>query len=108
MNSPVQETSNGRSSPDAKGMNLPMTFDPIAYAGEVEEIGRAGGWTVRHLPPMESGPRPWLQRAAPDGGPATPRLYLSAGIHGDEISGPLALLEMIRQPGFFAALDVTM
>ena len=89
-------------------MNLPTTFDPIGYAGEVEEIARAQGWTVRHLPPMESGPRPWLQCAAPGGGRATARLYLSAGIHGDEISGPLALLEIIRQPGFFAALDVTM
>ena len=39
---------------------------------------------------------------------APPRLYLSAGIHGDEISGPLALLEMIRHPGFFAAFEVTM
>ena len=107
-NSPVQETSIGRSASDVHGMNLPTTFDPIAYTGEVEEIARAGGWTVRHLPPMESGPRPWLQRAAPEGDRQLPRLYLSAGIHGDEISGPLALLEMIRRPGFFAALDVTM
>jgi protein MpaA len=89
-------------------MNLPTTFDPIAYTGEVEEAARATGWTVRHLSPMESGPRPWFQRAAPNDDSAPPRLYLSAGIHGDEISGPLALLEMIRQPGFFATFDVTM
>jgi murein peptide amidase A len=57
---------------------------------------------------MEIGPRPWCQRAVPDGYGAPPRLYLSAGIHGDEVSGPLALLEMIRQPGFFAGFDVTM
>ena len=57
---------------------------------------------------MEVGPRPWFQRVAPDGDRASPRLYLSAGIHGDEIAGPLALLEMIRQPGFFAGFDVTM
>ena len=89
-------------------MNLPTTFDPITYAGEVEDTARAAGWTVRHLSPMESGPRPWFQRVAPDSGDTSPRLYLSAGIHGDEISGPLALLEMIRQPGFFADFDVTM
>ena len=89
-------------------MNLPKTFEPIAYTGEVENAALAAGWTVRHLSPMESGPRPWFQRAAPSGDSATPRLYLSAGIHGDEISGPLALLEMIRQPGFFAEFDVTM
>jgi predicted deacylase len=57
---------------------------------------------------MESGPRPWFQRAAPSGDSATPRLCLSAGIHGDEISGPLALVEMIRQPDSFDAFDVTM
>jgi murein peptide amidase A len=89
-------------------MNLPTTFDPIAYTGEVEKAAREAGWTVRYLSPMESGPRPWFQRAAPDGDSTPPRLYLSAGIHGDEISGPLALLEMIRQPAFFADFDVTM
>ena len=31
-----------------------------------------------------------------------PRVYLSAGIHGDEPAGPLALLELMRA-GFFAA-----
>src|SRR5580704_18139020 len=89
-------------------MNLPTTFDPIAYTREVENAAYAAGWTVRHLWPMEIGPRPWFQRVAPGGDRASPKLYLSAGIHGDEISGPLALLEMIRQPGFFAGFDVTM
>ena len=89
-------------------MNLPKTFEPIAYTGEAENAARAAGWTVLHLSPMESGPRPWFQRAAPSGDSSTPRLYLSAGIHGDEISGPLALLEMIRQPDSFDAFDVTM
>jgi hypothetical protein len=90
------------------GMTHPTTFDPIAYASEVENAARAAGWKVRYLSPMEIGPRPWFQRIAPDGNNASPWLYLSAGIHGDEISGPLALLEMIRQPGFFAAFNVTM
>src|ERR1700758_5244411 len=88
-------------------MSLPNTFDPIAYARDVEHAARAAGWTVRHLSPMEAGPRPWFQRIVPDDYSASPRLYLSAGIHGDEISGPLALLEMIRRPDFFAEFDVT-
>jgi protein MpaA len=94
--------------PRLAGMNLPTTFDPVAYIAEVENAARAAAWTVRYLSPMEIGPRPWFQRIASDGDSALPRLYLSAGIHGDEISGPLALLEMIRQPGFFAEFDVTM
>ena len=89
-------------------MNFPTTFDPMAYTDEVEEAARAAGWMVRHLSPMESGPRPWFQCAAPEGDSVPPRLYLSSGIHGDEISGPFALLEMIRQPGCFDAFDVTM
>jgi len=91
-----------------KWNEFPKTFEPIAYTGEAENAARAAGWTVLHLSPMESGPRPWFQRAAPSGDSSTPRLYLSAGIHGDEISGPLALLEMMRQPDSFDAFDVTM
>lgn len=79
-------------------------FDPAAYAREVEEAARADGWTVRHLSATASGPRPWFQRAARTG-PGAPGVYLSAGIHGDEISGPWALLEMLRRPDFFAAFD---
>lgn len=82
-------------------------FDPPAFARAVEEAARADGWAVRHLSPTASGPRPWFQRAARSG-PGAPALYLSAGIHGDEISGPFALLELLRRPDFFANVDVTM
>jgi protein MpaA len=88
-------------------MNLSTNFNPIAYAGEVEEAARTADWTVRHLSPTESGPRLWFARAARAKDSVPPRLYLSAGIHGDEISGPWALLEMIRHPGFFSGFDVT-
>jgi len=81
-------------------------FDPAAHARDVEAAARADGWTVRHLSPTASGPRPWFQRLAL-GGRGAPRIYFSAGIHGDEISGPLALLEMLRQPDFFAQFDTT-
>jgi murein peptide amidase A len=89
-------------------MNLSTNFDPIAYADELEKAARTAGWKVGYLSPMTSGPRPWLQRAMPDGEVVPPRLYLSAGIHGDEISGPLALLEMTRHSDFFAGFEVTM
>jgi hypothetical protein len=87
-------------------------FDPQSYVRDVEESARAGGWTIRHLSPTASSTRPWLQRVAParratSTGGGAPRVYLSAGIHGDEISGPLALLEMLRQPDFFTAFDAT-
>jgi len=82
------------------------TFDPPSFARDIEDAARAGGWTIRHLSPTTTSVRPWLLRSA-SAGPGAPRLYLSSGIHGDEISGPLALLEMLRQPDFFAAFDAT-
>jgi murein peptide amidase A len=82
-------------------------FDPPSFARDAEEAARADDWTLLHLSPTASGPRPWFQRAAKTG-PGAPALYLSAGIHGDEISGPLALLELLRRPDFFAGFDVTM
>ncbi len=82
-------------------------FDPRAFARDAEDAALADGWSVGHLTETASGPRPWFQRAAKTG-PGAPALYLSAGIHGDEISGPLALLELLRQPGFFTNVDVTM
>ena len=81
-------------------------FDPAAFARDIEEAGRVGGWTIRYLSPTTSSTRPWLQRTAPNG-PGAPSVYLSSGIHGDEVSGPFALQEMLRKPDFFASFDVT-
>jgi hypothetical protein len=81
-------------------------FDPAGLAREMEEAAQADAWTIRHLSPCASGPRPWLHRAARTG-PDAPRFYLSAGIHGDEFAGPLAVLEMLRQPDFFAGFHAT-
>jgi hypothetical protein len=82
-------------------------FDPRSFAHDAEDAARAGGWTILHLSPTLSGPRPWFQRTA-NAGPTAPALYLSAGIHGDEISGPLALLDLLRRPDFFAGFNVTL
>jgi len=82
-------------------------FDPRAFAHDAVAAAQADGWTIRHLSPTASGPRPWFQRAAKTN-PGAPALYFSAGIHGDEISGPLALLELLRRPGFFDEFSVTL
>src|ERR1700677_2823739 len=84
-------------------------FDPPGFVREIEEEARAGGWAIHHLSPADGVARPWFQRAARTGSPATaPKIYLSSGIHGDEISGPLALLRLLRQPDYFSGFDVTM
>jgi hypothetical protein len=41
-------------------------------------------------------------------GSAAPNLYISAGIHGDETSGPMAILKMLRDREFFADFNVTL
>jgi hypothetical protein len=83
-----------------------MAFDPAAYARDIEAEARRGGWALHHLAPIDGFARPWLERAAL-AGPGAPALYLSAGIHGDEIAGPLAVLEMLRRPGFFDRCAMT-
>lgn len=88
-------------------MNVSASFDPPAFARQIEDAALDGDWTIHHLSPTEAGTRPWLHRSARTG-PGAPSVYLSAGIHGDEISGPFALLEMLRRPDFFRAFDVTM
>ena len=42
------------------------------------------------------------------GAPGARRIYISAGIHGDEPAGPLALLEMIRANDWPAGLEFWM
>jgi hypothetical protein len=82
-------------------------FDPVAYVRDIEALAKEGGWTVRHLSPVHHFTRPWLQRAAHTSTAPAPAVYLSAGIHGDEIAGPIAVLEMLRRPGFFDDFDTT-
>ena len=74
------------------------------YHGERVDVGEilrdllpaatAAEWRMETREAAPGRPLTFLHRPAPDG----PRrhLYLSAGIHGDEPAGPLALLELIR------------
>ena len=81
-------------------------FKPEAYVARLEEVAKGNGWTIKYLTRCAAGTRPWLQRASVLG-PVAPSLYLSSGIHGDEISGPLALLRMLRDRSFFSDFNVT-
>ena len=88
-------------------MSPHINFDPTAYVRDVEDAAQNRRLDDRvpdaHAP---SSTRPWLQRTSTTNTGA-PQVYLSSGIHGDEISGPLALLEMLRQPDFFTDFNVT-
>lgn len=71
------------------------SFDPAAFSRDFLREAQARDFRVETL--METAAGPLLAFSSPgDGEPA----YLSAGIHGDEPAGPLAVLELLRA-GFF-------
>lgn len=76
-------------------MNAAFDFSNFQVA--FREAAEAAGFTAFLLAELEAGPLVAWERPG-DG----PRVYLSAGIHGDEPAGPLALLELLRA-GFFTA-----
>ena len=77
--------------PPVKDSSVPALLARLAAAG------RAAGFTVGTFGEISGLPLLALAKAAADG---RPRLYLSAGIHGDEPAPPRALLQMLEQ-GFF-------
>ena len=73
------------------------TIDIRAVLREIETAAQLHGWRAERF--HEAGGFPFiaLHRAPPAGGdsPAASRIYISAGIHGDEPAGPLAALKLI-------------
>ena len=77
----------------------PPVLDPRETAARLEAAGRAEGFDLETFG-AEAG-CPLLALTKRTAGPR-PRIYLSAGIHGDEPAGPLALLELITAGVFDA------
>ena len=75
------------------------TIDIRAVLREIETAAQLHGWRAERF--HEAGGFPFiaLHRAPPAGGdsPAASRIYISAGIHGDEPAGPLAALKLISE-----------
>ncbi len=74
---------------------MSAAFDFIHFQTAFREAAHAAGFTATLLADLDGGPLVAWERPAEG-----PRIYLSAGIHGDEPAGPLALLELLRA-GFF-------
>lgn len=81
-----------------------MPFDPAAFAQSILSAAAQNGWESDELAPVHDWRRPWFRRHANT--PQAPRLYISAGIHGDEPAGCAAALELVRQPEVFRDLNV--
>lgn len=70
------------------------TIDIDAVLRDCESAASAHGWLMEWLPVSEMCQLLALRREAAN---ARRKLYLSAGIHGDEPAGPLAVREMLRE-----------
>ena len=91
------------------GVNQAGLVDPLEFAPRIQAAARLAGFRVEPFgeiagaakgdgaPPAGSAPLFALTKRTP--GPR-PRIYVSAGIHGDEPAPPLALLALIEQGAF--------
>ena len=70
-----------------------IDIDEVLLA--TERVAKNAGWTIDPLPGTDGAALLTLHRA-PASGRTRRRLYLSAGIHGDEPAGPLAVLRLLR------------
>ena len=89
------------------GGYLGETIDIAAVLGDCADAARSAGWTIEELHPA---PRPILalRRRALRGGPSGRpcRVYLSAGIHGDEPAGPLAVRQLLCEDRWPSEFDL--
>ncbi|MEY2428842.1 MAG: hypothetical protein QOJ40_1727 [Verrucomicrobiota bacterium] len=75
------------------------TIDIEKILADCIAAGQANGWSIEKIP---AAPRPDLlaltRRATAVGAPDPPRrIYLSAGIHGDEPAGPPAIRQLLQE-----------
>jgi murein peptide amidase A len=75
---------------------MSAAFEWVKFQNRFREIAEAVGWAATPLTELPVGAV--LAWEKPGNGP---RVYLSAGIHGDEPAGPLALLALLSE-GFFS------
>lgn len=68
-------------------------LEPTAFTARIQAAARAAGFRVESFAATSEWPLYALTKRTP--GPR-PRIYLSAGIHGDEPAPPLALLALIE------------
>jgi protein MpaA len=74
-------------------------IDPTAFTVRIEAAARAQGFRIETFGEIAGVPLLALTKRTP--GPR-PRIYLSAGLHGDEPAPPLALLDLIERGVFDA------
>ena len=79
-------------------------FDAAAFHERLTAAAGAKGWTLHDLGHWPERQRIWLHRNQSED-PAR-RLYISAGIHGDEHAGPYAALRLIEEDEALRDMDI--
>ena len=89
------------------------TIDIMAVLDDCADAARAHGWAREEIPVSSKPSLLAFIRQAPGGeaqpGRVTarhPRIYISAGIHGDEPAGPLAVRQLLQQNRWPPGLDI--
>ncbi len=85
------------------------TIDVPSVLAAVSTAARRRGWTVETLPAADAGHLLALHRRALEGGGSAGngrRIYLSAGIHGDEPAGPLAVARLMAEDRWPAGVEL--
>lgn len=70
------------------------------------EAATRNSWEVEHIPAPPISTLVGLRRIAPHAKQRNKRIYISAGIHGDEPAGPLAALRLILESSWPEGIDL--
>lgn len=81
---------------------MSLAFNPDRFFADFAVAAAACGFAPQTLASTPAGPLVAWRRPGPG-----PRVYLSAGIHGDEPAGPFALLELAGADAFGDGCDWT-
>src|SRR5437016_4571941 len=85
------------------GKYLGEVIDIKRVVAEMEKVAEAHGWRSEVFLKADSYKLLGLVRQTPN---ATKRVYISAGIHGDEPAGPLAVLQLLQENRWPTHVDV--
>ena len=91
-----------------QGAYLGETIDIQAVLHDIEAAARKSGWSIDLFCQTPEFRLVALRRPAraPDPARSGPRVYISAGIHGDEPAGPLAVRRLLEKDAWPPHLDL--
>ncbi|WP_309385569.1 M14 family metallopeptidase [Cerasicoccus frondis] len=83
---------------------MSSAFDSHELNQNAITLANKNGWLCQTMPAVQGYARPWFQLPATTENPL--RLYISAGIHGDEPASSYAALKLLDHPNWFAGCEV--